>query len=172
MMVNEGKLKVDLKDSLSYVFRVLRDEEIVYDGILEAEQNEPVLKERRVELKRFKDIVEEVRPPLLNFIPPSLILFPPSQVDSGMECGFSISGFDGFKEGDVVECYQLEVKSKKIPRMTNKQAKEKGKTDVDAEEEEIELDEMEEDEEGNEEEEEKEKNSKKGEKKKGKKGKK
>jgi translation initiation factor IF-2 len=45
-------------------------------------------------LRRFQDEVNEVR--------------------AGMECGIRIDGFDGFAEGDVVECYTTEKVPQKL----------------------------------------------------------
>ncbi len=35
----------------------------------------------------------------------------------GAECGLSIEGCTDFQAGDVVECYQLQLQAKKIPRL-------------------------------------------------------
>jgi len=45
-------------------------------------------------LRRFQDEVNEVR--------------------AGMECGIRLDGFDGFQEGDVIECYTLEKVAQKL----------------------------------------------------------
>ncbi len=45
-------------------------------------------------LKRFQDDVNEVQ--------------------SGFECGLSFQNYDNFKKGDIVECYESEVKEKKF----------------------------------------------------------
>jgi len=61
--------------------------------------NEVVVEETvgEVSLKRFKEEVDEV--------------------DMGVECGLSIEGCTDFEAGDVVECYQLQLQAKKIPRL-------------------------------------------------------
>jgi translation initiation factor IF-2 len=39
-------------------------------------------------LRRFKDDANEVR--------------------AGLECGIRLDGFDGYKEGDVIECFEVQ----------------------------------------------------------------
>lgn len=65
-------------------FRVKRkNEDGVYETILDNEHG--------AELKRFKDVVHEVK--------------------SGFECGFSIAKFKDFAVDDIIECVKVEYKS-------------------------------------------------------------
>lgn len=63
-------------------FRVMRDgKQISPDGE----------KVRASSLRRYKELVDSVR--------------------LGDECGLGLSGFSDFKEGDIIECYSIEMKS-------------------------------------------------------------
>jgi translation initiation factor IF-2 len=66
-MVTEGHVK------RSKPIRVLRDNVVVFEGELES-------------LRRFKDLVEEVR--------------------SGMECGIAVKQYNDVKAGDQIECFE------------------------------------------------------------------
>ena len=63
-------------------FRVLRD------GKQISPEGEEVVASS---LRRYKELVESVR--------------------LGDECGVGLSGFNDFKEGDIVECYSIEMKT-------------------------------------------------------------
>jgi translation initiation factor IF-2 len=82
-------LPVDSEDSLSSElrchFRIFRNGERI------SPEGETVTASS---LRRFKKSVENVR--------------------GGDECGLGISGFDGFEEGDEIECYSIEMKRGKL----------------------------------------------------------
>lgn len=75
------KSMVDGDKSIPVSFRILRDGERI------SPEAEPV---RATSLKKFKEDVDSVR--------------------SGEECGLSLSGSINFQEGDVIECYSLDVR--------------------------------------------------------------
>jgi translation initiation factor IF-2 len=81
-----------LKTSPKHIFRVKRPKlSADEDGtILETILEESA--EHTATLKRFKDTVHEV--------------------ETGLECGFSIDGFEQFQPDDVVECCRVEMKPK------------------------------------------------------------
>jgi translation initiation factor IF-2 len=66
-MVIEGSVK------RSKPIRVLRDNTVVFEGELES-------------LRRFKDLVDEVR--------------------NGMECGIAVKQYNDVKVGDQIECFE------------------------------------------------------------------
>lgn len=66
-MVIEGTVK------RSKPIRVLRDNTVVFQGELES-------------LRRFKDLVDEVR--------------------NGMECGIAVKQYNDVKAGDQIECFE------------------------------------------------------------------
>ena len=69
-----GCMVVDGRVTRSGIVKVLRDNQIVFEGRLSS-------------LKRFKDDVREVQ--------------------SGMDCGIAIEGFDDISENDVLEFYEM-----------------------------------------------------------------
>lgn len=72
--VKDGKLVRGCK------IKILRDNDMIYDGKLES-------------LKRFKEDVKEV--------------------ETNFECGISISGYNDFKEGDIIEASEMREKPRK-----------------------------------------------------------
>jgi translation initiation factor IF-2 len=56
--------------------------------ILRGKKSEPVHQGKVVTLKRFKEDASEVR--------------------AGYECGIQISGFNDYKEGDIIECFEIQ----------------------------------------------------------------
>ena len=84
-----------LKTSSKHIFRVKRPT-ISPEG--DSTNLETVLEEsteQAATLKRFKDTVHEV--------------------EAGLECGFSIDGFEQFQPDDVIECCRVEMKPKAMP---------------------------------------------------------
>lgn len=85
LKVTEGTLyksKVEKDNKKSEIhFRVIRNGERV------SPEGETI---RALSLKKFKEDVENVR--------------------NGEECGLGLSGFVDFEEGDIIECYSLEMK--------------------------------------------------------------
>jgi translation initiation factor IF-2 len=82
-----------LKTSPKHLFRVKRptisaDE----DSTSLVTVFEELTAENTATLKRFKDTVHEV--------------------ETGLECGFSLEGFEGFEPDDVIECCRVEMKAK------------------------------------------------------------
>lgn len=82
-----------LKTSAKHVFRVKRpsvssEGDKTYQTILEESADNAAT------LKRFKDTVHEV--------------------ENGLECGFSIDGFEEFQVDDVIECCRIEMKAKSV----------------------------------------------------------
>jgi translation initiation factor IF-2 len=81
-----------LKTSPKHIFRVKRPT-ISPDG--DSTTLETILEEsaeNAATLKRFKDTVHEV--------------------ETGLECGFSVDGFEEFQPADVIECCRVEMKPK------------------------------------------------------------
>lgn len=56
--------------------------------VLRGKKSEPVHQSKIITLKRFKDDASEVR--------------------AGYECGIQISGFNDYKEGDIIECFEIQ----------------------------------------------------------------
>lgn len=81
-----------MKTSSKHIFRVKRPtlspegDSTILQTILEESAEDAAT------LKRFKDTVHEV--------------------ESGLECGFSIEGFEEFQPDDVIECCRIEMKAK------------------------------------------------------------
>jgi len=68
-----GGMVVEGTGKRSKPIRVLRDNTVVFEGELES-------------LRRFKDLVDEVR--------------------SGMECGIAVKQYNDVKVGDQIECFE------------------------------------------------------------------
>ena len=68
-----GSLVIEGTVKRNKPIRVLRNSVVVFEGELES-------------LRRFKDIVEEVR--------------------SGTECGIAVKAYDDVKPGDQIECFE------------------------------------------------------------------
>lgn len=82
-----------LKSSKKHIFRVKRPStgengEVTYTTILEESEYESAT------LKRFKDVV--------------------SEVDHGLECGFSLEGYEDFQPNDIIECCRVEMVYKSL----------------------------------------------------------
>lgn len=83
--VSEGTLYVDKSESGSKVaYRVVRDGKIIAGA--GSSQDSPL---RASSLKRFKDDA--------------------NQIKRGEECGLALADFDGFEDGDIIECFTTEL---------------------------------------------------------------
>ena len=81
LRVLEGRLHKDTASDQACFYRVLRDGQQVVG------KDETVTASS---LRKFKDAVDEVR--------------------SGEECGLGLDGFHEFEQGDIIECYSVEMK--------------------------------------------------------------
>lgn len=91
--VTEGYMRVEDDQPERFLYRVLRGEEVIFDGL---KNNEDGLPAKEVQLKRFKETVPEVA--------------------AHNECGLFIEDLPRLEPGDLVECYRLDVETRKIPR--------------------------------------------------------